>query len=318
MGRQQPPVIPAKAGIQRDRQVTRRGEGCSRLRTLLLIAGLALLSLFVAACGGGGGPEEFMRMLSDDATRIAYSDIAAISDDGDLRQLRRAMESAWPFEPYYIDLRDLDYVASSVEGSDPIVFFGGFDDLDGLRDELDDLDYDDDEYRDVEVWVNPSSQWESFAFLPGGNVLAADYEALKDLLRRRDRGGTSLYDDIGDLWSSLPSGVMRGVYNDCNYRDCDFVGWSIAKEDSRDFKYVWTFEFESDRDAQRGLDDIEDDFGLRNADDRRTPRPTPTPEESVFGLRSLDDPRMSRDGRRVAVEMILDLDEIIDSFPVHY
>lgn len=290
----------------------------SRLRTLLLLAGSALLALSVAACGGGGGPEEFMRMLSDDITRVVYSDIAAIRDDGDLRQLRRAMESAWPFEAYYIDLRDLDYVATSVEGSDPILFLGGLGDLDGLRDELDDLDYDDDEYRDVEIWVNGSSQWEAFAFLPGGNVLTADYEALKDLLRRRDRGGTSFYDDIGDLWSSLPSGVMRGIYDDCNYRDCDFVGWSIAKENSWDLKYTWAFEFDSDRDAERALDDIEDDFGLRDSDDRRTRRPTPTPTEGGFGSRSLDDPRISRDGRRVTIEMAYDLDDIIDYARFYY
>lgn len=257
-------------------------------------------------------------MLSDDTTRVVYSDIAAIRDDGDLRQLRKAMESAWPFEAYYIDLRDLDYVASSVEGSDLIFFLGGLGDLDGLRDELDDLDYDDDEYRDVEIWVNRSSQWEAFAFLPGGNVLTADYEALKDLLRRRDRGGTSFYDDIGDLWSSLPSGVMRGIYDDCNYKDCDFVGWSIAKENSRDFRYAWTLEFDSDRDAERALDDIEDDFGLRDPDDRRTRHPTPTPEEGVFGLRDLDDPRISQDGRRVTIEMVYDLDDIIDYARFYY
>ena len=255
--------------------------------------------MLAAACGGNDGPEEFMRMLPADTSYILYSDVARIRDDEDLRHLRKAMESAWPFETYYVDFRDVDYVASSVEGSDSIFFLGGLGDLDGLRDELDELDYDDDEYRDVEIWVGGSSHWGAFAFLPGGNVLAADYEAVKDLLRRRDRGGASLYDDAGDLWSSLPSGVMRGIYNNCiraDYTGCDFLGWSIAKENSWDFKYLWTFEFESDRDAARALDDIEDDFELRDRDDLR----------------------ISSDGRRVSGELIYDLDDIVEYARFYY
>ena len=264
-------------------------------RYLLLGVGLLLLPLIAVACGdgGGGSPDDFMRMLSDDAEGIVYLDVSAIEDDNDLRDMRRSAESDWDFDSYDLDLRDLDYVAFSEEdGGGDVYLLGGVDDLDDLRDELDDRDYDDDEIDGVEVWVDSSSTWEAFAFLPGNAVLIAYYEDdMEDMLRRRDRGGSSLMHELGNVWGALPSGFVRLVTANCPYSDCDFSGWSVEKENSQEIKEVAVFEFESSRDAERAADDIEDDY-----------------EDS-----DCDDPRVRQNGSRVTVEVVCDLDDL-DSF----
>lgn len=232
-----------------------------------------------------------MQMLSDDAAWVLYLDVAEIDGDDDLRDFRRSLESIGGFDDYDVDVRDLDYMAISEEDSGGGVYLlGGVDDRD-LRDELDDRDYYDDDIYGVEVWVDSSSTWEAFAFLPGGAVLIAYSEDdMEDMLRRRDRGGSSLDDELGDVWRDLPSGYMRLVTSaECDYDDCEVFGFSVEKKNSREAKVVGLFEFESERDAERAEEDIEDD----------------TNEDEDCG-----DADVKRDGRMVRVEGVCDLDEL--------
>ena len=270
----------------------------------LLGGGAALLLLLAAgACLGGGGggsagggAEDFMQMLSDDARGVLYLDVAAIDGDVDLRDFRRSLESSWTFDSYDLDLLDLDYVAFSEEdGGGDVYLLGGVDDRDDLKDELDDRDYDDDEIYGVEVWIDSSSTWEAFAFLPGGAVLIAYSEDdMEDMLRRRDRGGSSLDDELGDIWRELPSGHERIVIaSGCDYDDCDFYGFSVEKKNSREVRIVAVFEFESERDAERAEEDIEEDAN----------------EDEDCG-----DIDVKQDGRMVRVEGDCDIEEEYDSF----
>ena len=275
------------------------------LRIWLLLLGLAavivllpLLLLFGVGGGGGGGgsAENLIRMLSGDAEGVLYVDVAALEDDDDLSDLRRSVESDWDFDSYDIDLRNLDYMAYAEEdGGGDVFLLGGVDDRD-LRDELDDRGYDD-EIDGVEVWVDSSSTWEAFAFLPGGGVLIAYYEEdMEDMLRRRDRGGSSLDDEMGDVWRDLPSGYLRvglGAGNcDDTWDGCEAAGVSLEKENSREGKLVMLVEFDSERDAERAEDDIEDDW---------------------FDRDDCDDLAVSQSGSRVRAEVVCDLDEF-DSF----
>ena len=275
-----------------------------RAGSLLLGGSAALLLLLAAgACLGGGGggsagggADDLMRMLSDDAAGILYLDIAEIDGDDDLSNFRRSVERNWVFDSYDLDLRDLDYVAFSEEdGGGDVYLLGGVDDRD-LKDELDDQDYDDDEIADVEVWINLSQKWQAFAFLPGGAVLIADdrEDDMEDMLRRRDRQGRSARDhEMGDVWRDLPSGYMRlATSARCAYDDCVAYGFSLKKENSRKVKIVMLFEFDSERDAERGGDDMEED-GVGDLD--------------------CDDVNVRQNGSRVRAEAVCDLDEF-DSF----
>ena len=236
-------------------------------------------------------------MLSGDAEGVLYLDVAAIEDDDDLSDLRRSVESDWDFDSYDLDLRDLDYVVFSEEdGGGDVYLLGGVDDRD-LRYELDDLDYDDDEISGVEVWIDSSSTWEAFAFLPGGAVLIAYYEEdMEDMLRRLDRGGSSLDDEMGDLWRELPSGHRRGVGYGCDYAGCDFLGVSFEKKNSREVRIALVLEFDSARDAVRAKEDVEEEA-----------------EEATLDDEDCGDIDVSQDGRMVRVEGDCDI-EGVDSF----
>ena len=274
----------------------------------LLLGGVAALSLLLAACLGGGslgggsgsagrGAEDLMQMLSADATGVLFLDVAAIDGDADLGDFRRNAESDWAFDAYGIDLRDLDYMAYAEEdGGGDVYLLGGADDRD-LRDELDDRGYDDDEIDGVEVWTDSSSTWEAFAFLPGGAVLIAFYEDdMEDMLRRRDRGGSSLDDEIGDVWRDLPPGYLRvGIGTgscDDTWGGCKVAGVSLEKkENSREGKLVMLVEFDSERDAERAKNDIEDNWDNDDCDDLA----------------------VRQSGSRVRAEVVCDLDAF-DSF----
>ncbi len=275
------------------------------LRIWLLLLALAavivllpLLLLFGVGGGGGGGgsAENFIKMLSGDAEGVLYVDVAALEDDDDLSDLRRSVESDWDFDSYDIDLLDLDYMAYAEEdGGGDVYLLGGVNDRD-LRDELDDRGYDDDEIDGVEVRVDSSSTWEAFAFLPGGAVLIAYYEEdMEDMLRRRDRGGSSLDDAMGDVWRDLPSGYLRvglGAGNcDNTWDGCEAVGVSLEKENSREGKLVMLVEFDSERDAERAEDAIEDEWDNDDCDDLA----------------------VRQSGSRVRAEVVCDLNEF-DSF----
>lgn len=128
---------------------------------LPLAAGLLLLLLLASACGGGGGGgsvDDFLQILPPDAERMSYVNTREVLGDDDLRFLRRAVENAWDdtdfTSGYGIRLRDLSYVAFAEIDSDGLFVLGGLDELDDLRDELDDQDYNDDEIGDIEVWVD--------------------------------------------------------------------------------------------------------------------------------------------------------------------
>ena len=273
-----------------------------RYGTLLSVVLALLLAAALAACSGEGDPgggsgsaergaENFIKMLSGDAEGVANLDVAALEGDDGFSDLRRSVESDWDFDSYGIDLWDLGYMAYAEEDSGGDVFLlGGADDRD-LRDELDDRGYDDDEIYGVEVWIDSSSTWEAFAFLPGGAVLIAYYEDdMEDMLQRRDRGGSSLDDELGDVWRALPSGYLRAGGANCDdvADGCVGLGLSLEKENAREGKLVMLIEFDSERDAERAEDDIED-----NWDDRD----------------DCDDLAVSQSGSRVRAEVVCDLDE---------
>ena len=270
-----------------------------------------LLCFILAACGGGGdgggSVNDFMELLPRDAEGMVYVNTAQIMEDDDLRGLHREVAYEWASaefsSDYGIRLRDTSYVAFAEVDNDNIYALGGLevDDRDDLRDELDDYDYDEDEIRGVEVWVNTSAYLEAFAFLPNGSVLIAEYEDLMDdVLRRRERGGSSLQEEAGGLVSSLSSGAVMVVTPYCGqvYRsgtdDCAFFGFSVEKEGSLDFKMklVWEFEY---------VDEAEDLFDELEAD---------LEEEDALIDSDCDYARADQSESRVTLEITCDMEEI--------
>ena len=257
------------------------------------VCALALLLLIAPACGGGSGAiEDMLRLLPRDAEGAIYADVAALYDDGDLRPIRRDAEDEWEdtgFEDAFdIELEDLTYLVYGETDGDDLFLLGGLEDLDDLRDELDDQDYDDDEIRDIEVWIDTSRSWEAVAFLDGGQVLIAEYEdTMEDVLRRLDRGSSSLYDEVEDIVSDVSGGhivVVTGCGSDC------LAASSIEKAGSDELKLVQIALYEDEDDAEDQEDDLKDDI-----EDEDLPS-------------DCDDADVDRSGNVVTFELVCELD----------
>ena len=153
--------------------------GCVTLKLHLSFVVLAVICLFLtAACRGGGAARvnDFLEMLPRDAEGIVYVNTARLYDDDDWRDQYRSLADGWDNDDfssdYGIRLRDLSYIATAEVDSEDVVVLGGLEEAykDDLRDDLNNQDYDEDEIRGVEVWVDTSESWEAFAFLPNGSV----------------------------------------------------------------------------------------------------------------------------------------------------
>ncbi len=258
---------------------------------------LTLLLLLAPACGSGGGSDAFndmLKMLPDDSQGMGYMDTAEIFGDDDLRDVQRTIESSWSGisgleDDFDLDIDDLALVAFGyADGGGRLFLLGGIEDLDDLRDELDDRDYDDDEIEGEEVWINDEERWEAFAFLDNA-VLIADFEDdMEDALERWKEGDDSYGDEVEDVASRLPSGVAWGIRN-CG-SGC-FIGFAIEKESDDEMKIHIVTLYDDEEEAEDAFDDIEDDIK-----DDDLPR-------------GCDDAKADLDDDIVQTEMVCDTDD---------
>ena len=263
----------------------------------VLAGALALALLAALSCGGGGGSgaaNDMLKMLPDDSQGMGYMDTAEIFGDDDLRDVQRTLESSWSSisgleNDFDLDIDDLALVAFGyADGGGRIFLLGGIEDLDDLRDELDDRDYDDDEIEGEEVWINEDEPWEAFAFLDDAVLIANFEDDMEDVLERWKEGDDSYGDEVGDVASRLPSDVAWGIRN-CG-SDC-FIGLAIEKESDDEVKIIWVVQYDDEDEAEERFDDIED-----NIEDDDLPR-------------GCDDAKADLDGDIVQTEMVCDTDD---------
>ncbi len=120
---------------------------------------------------------------------------------------------------------------------------------------------------------------------------------MEDVLRRRDRGSSSLYDEVEGVVSSLSSGLVLVVGPDCGFTGCTAEGFSLEKKGSREVKDLYVSDFESDTYAEQALDLLEDSEGTS---------------------RDCDDHQVKRNGRLVEYEYTCDIDVPGDILSYYY
>lgn len=261
---------------------------------LLVVNLVAFGAILATACGGGGGgsgeSDAFLRMLPGDAGGMLYVNMARLQEDGDLLYFRRMVEGQLDDDfssDFGISPGDVTYIAFAPG----IYVFGGAGDGEALRNVLQDRGYQKEEVRGVEVMARASENWEAFAFLPNGAVMLADDEELmEDLLRRRDRGTTSLYDEVSDVMSPLSTEIATVVTPYCSFSsDCIFEGVSFEKVSSWDFKLKTIIAFESEGNAEEAHD-----------------RWNPITTTNTYCYNE----KLSRDGNSVTYEVICDMQDL--------
>ncbi len=226
-----------------------------KLRMLFVFLAMPVL-LLASACGDGadGEVEDFLKMLPSDAEGMRFVNMAELQEDGALRSFRSLIVDRWDgiFAPGYgIRPAGATYIAFSRVGRDRAFALGGLGGGETLRGVLQE-GYEEKEIHGVEVWRRGSGYWQAFAFLPNGTVLATEYEELmEDLLRRRDRGTPSLYDEVSDVMSPLSTEIAMVVTPYCSFSlDCILEGVSFEKEGLWDFRMKQVLAFESENNAE--------------------------------------------------------------------
>ena len=125
---------------------------------------------------------QILQVLPDDVTAVGVDNLAGMLADAELQALARERHlDYWGgrLEALGIFLEDVDYIAGPLraESGNLLVLTGSMD-LEGVRNELYDLRFKEEEYRDNEVWMGkwpgeggPSAGSVAVGFLSNGMVV---------------------------------------------------------------------------------------------------------------------------------------------------
>ena len=253
-------------------RVTRETTTESRHATASFAIALLLMSIVVvsSAAGCNSSTGGALNLIPDDATRVVVWDVETILDGDVPSSEADRFEDAWEddLEEFGMFLDDIGTIVQAY-GNDGIVWIleGDFD-FAQIRDDLDDQDYEDGEYRGYEMWSYGYGFVDSAAFLEkDGYVLLGGEEAVKNLLKSHSRGlGFLLDDDDTDLGRALQKvgdGWLVTAEEGCDLplgiRGCEAASAAVTRgEESWSVNVTLAFLFRNERTAEAELPDIDD------------------------------------------------------------
>ena len=244
----------------------------SHVLSLRFLAALLLAAAFVQACATGGrGSSELpgiLALIPADSESVVVYDLEQISRDEAPRALRDEVEdlSGYGLEEMGVLTDELTTLVVASGGDWHLLVVEGDVDFVHVRDQLEDGDYDDDQYRGSELWEGAAWRHESVALLEDqGRMVIGDVEAVKSVLRMLDSGSGSLLDDAdSDLGRALKragEGWISSAQEEClgyEIRGCRAAGVSLRRGDS-DYLVEITIAalFRNERTAESELDELE-------------------------------------------------------------
>jgi len=202
-----------------------------------------------------------LKLLPDDVSEIWCIDIEKLQSDRNMNELlddfldkvdSEEMEDA--IGVYPLDL-SIMIIASSDNGL-WLVFKGDFD-PDDVRFALEDMDFEEDQYRDIEVWDGDFA----LAFIDDMVVISEDMDSIRKAIRLNEGSGSSVYDDeyYGEIIDRLPSGVIT-ILSNAGAFNSRADGIVINSLTSGALEFTGWYIFSSERRAEANLFDIEDEM----------------------------------------------------------
>ena len=177
------------------------------ITSLLMLGAASLLVVAGQACGGSSLPDSALDLIPEDASSVTIWDMQLILEEAP-REYQDAVEDFWGddyFDHLGVSLNNLaTSVEAQIDSEDLTILEGGFD-IEQIRNEFDDADYDDEQYRGYKMWkleIGGQSQW--LALIEDrGQVVIGSIEVVKSVLRTLDRGSGSLLDDDNEIMRVL-------------------------------------------------------------------------------------------------------------------
>jgi hypothetical protein len=231
-----------------------------KLTAIVSVLFIAVVIASLGCLGGGGSAKDMAKMTPEGTSHLIHYDLQTIRDDKDLDDVYESIEKNWPekLDEYGLDIDDTNYEAAA--GS--ITILGGKFDLENVRDELDDAEFDKDDYKGVELWTGED---EAVA-ISGDKVLYGDKDNVKECIKVMKGDQQSVYDDNDDfreVIDKLPGGIMMTVsyYYGYNEYDGELVRGSVwVKEDDDTLKMKGVIKFKDENDAEDAKSDLKRDL----------------------------------------------------------
>ena len=238
---------------------------------LFLLAIISLLVITAQACEGTSDRDGALGLVPDDASHVNVHDVQLIlseAPDGLKDPFEDDLEDSLDRD-YGISIEDVETLVNAwLDGERLDVLAGNFD-FERIRDELDDNDYDDDQYAGHEIWEkeNEFANVHSVALLEiGRQVLIGSDDTVRNVLKVLNRGSGFLLDnadnDVVRALNKAGLGWETVGREDCRIpevRGCQALGISKGWGEEDDLVEVtYAYLFRNERTAESEMDDIED------------------------------------------------------------
>ena len=260
---------------------------------------IALACLLLAGCGSidipgvPGSSSGVDEMILDDATevlRIDYQEffladdlpysIVGFYDDSD--DLLDSLEEDWSDSRFSFgtDINDVEeMVVVGVGNSGYVIVKGDFNFVD-IEYELEDLGFEQSEYRDLPFWedsygesvaMSESDQWfvfgedadvkEVLKAIDKGSGFKESTDGLVRALRESGDGLVTAAIDGCSQYANLSDGLIDnplGLTSRLNLRGCESIGITVVSGDDFEMSSVMSIAFSDERRAENALEDLED------------------------------------------------------------
>jgi hypothetical protein len=179
-------------------------------KKIVAILGVFAIAVVIASLGcldGSSSAKDMAKMIPEDASRFGHFDFQTMRDDKDLEESYEKMtESRDDLDALGLDMDDINHMAAGREegeGDYGLSILKGNFDLEDVRDELDDADWDEDEYKGVEFWKKRVSLAEDSAIaISGDTLIIGNKDSVKDCIKVMKGSEKSVYDDNEDFTCS--------------------------------------------------------------------------------------------------------------------
>ena len=232
---------------------------------VITIVLLAALAVGTAGCLGGGGERagDMMKNIPKEAMGFTFTDVNMLRSDGDLDLMYDEWEPQYKdiLDNFGIDVGDVDVFTYYYTNDEAAMLIEGSFDLGDVADEMDNQDYENTTYNNVEMW-NKDGAWVA---LLENLVVAGHEDAVNDCVDVAEDGHESLCDNINlrEVMDGLTSGfyIVAGDRSEVEeYPGLQAGGTSVEKKKDDILKRVVVYLFDDEDAAAAAADDIEQDF----------------------------------------------------------
>ena len=232
---------------------------------------MALSTLLAAAamtgCGESKAPDDPLDMLPEDTVVVFQYDMEAISDSEAGEVIEEKLDPFWDssIADMGILMNETESLTAGATEDDIYTILKGRFDFEYIRDDLNDHDYDDDDYRGYEVWSGGRIVDVSTVALieESGMVMVGSEDRIQGILRSLARGGGARSRGMEATLRAMDragEGLVTFGIGECaeELRGCEAVAGSLAEGGPYEFRLVQALLFRNQQTAESQLDDVRD------------------------------------------------------------